>query len=55
MVTFCFTHLKKMECPYCKYSFSDEITEDQEDYLIETNLSCPECNSFVMVYHPKEK
>jgi len=38
---FCFTHLKKMECPYCKYSFSDEITEDQEDYLIET-LDIPE-------------
>ena len=25
-----------MECPYCKYSFSDEMTEEQEEYLLET-------------------
>ena len=38
---FCFTHLKKMECPYCKYSFSDEMTEEQEEYLLE-NLEIPD-------------
>ena len=38
---FCFTHLKKMECPYCKYSFSDEMTEEQEEYLLE-NLDIPD-------------
>ena len=38
---FCFTHLKKMECPYCKYSFSDEMTEEQEEYFLET-LELPE-------------
>ena len=35
-----------------------DINEDSslsEDYLIETNLSCPKCNAFVVVYHPKEK
>lgn len=37
---FCFTHLKKMECPYCKYSFSDEMTEEQEEYFME-NLVVP--------------
>ena len=25
-----------MECPYCKYSFSDEMMEEQEEYLLET-------------------
>lgn len=38
---FCFIHLKKMECPYCKYSFSDEMTEEQEEYFLE-NLEVPE-------------
>lgn len=38
---FCFTHLKKTECPYCKYSFSDEITEEHEEYLLE-NLDIPD-------------
>ncbi len=38
---FCFTHLKKMECPYCKYSFSDEMTEEQEEYFLES-LEVPE-------------
>ena len=37
----CFTHLKKMECPYCKYSFSDEMTEEQEEYFME-NLVVPD-------------
>lgn len=38
---FCFIHLKKMECPYCKYSFSDEMTEEQEEYLLQ-NLEIPD-------------
>lgn len=38
---FCFTNLKKTECPYCKYSFSDEMTEEQEEYFLET-LELPE-------------
>jgi hypothetical protein len=30
-----------MECPYCKYSFSDEMTEEQEEHFLE-NLEIPE-------------
>ena len=26
-----------------------------EDHTIVTNLSCPKCESFVLVYHSKEK
>jgi hypothetical protein len=33
---FCFNNLKKSECPYCKYSYSDEITEENEEYFYET-------------------
>ena len=29
--------------------------EDNEDYNIVTNLSCPNCYSYVEVYHPSEK
>ena len=38
---FCFLNLKKPECPYCKYSFSDEMSEEQEEYFLET-LEVPE-------------
>jgi len=31
----------------------DDTTGD--DHTIVTNLSCPECESFVLVYHSKEK
>ena len=33
---FCFTKIKKQECPYCKYSFSEEMTEEEEQEFIET-------------------
>jgi len=33
----------------------DEDSSLSEDYLIETNLSCPECNALVIVYHAKNK
>ena len=32
---FCFKNLKKTECPFCKYSFSDEVPEEREDELYE--------------------
>jgi hypothetical protein len=41
MCKFCFVSLKKPECPYCKYSFSDELTEKEEEDIIE-NLNIPD-------------
>lgn len=41
MCKFCFEKLKKLECPYCKHSFSEEITEEEEQYLTE-NLEIPD-------------
>lgn len=30
-----------------------DVEDEDSDYSIETNLSCPKCDSFVLVYHPK--
>ena len=46
-----------MNCWHCKHELiwgGDHDIEDDEEYLMVTNLSCPECNSFVEVYLPKE-
>ena len=32
-----------------------DIDHEDEEYTMETNLSCPKCNSFVVVYLPKDK
>ncbi len=44
-----------MKCWLCKTKLiwgGDHDIEDNEDYKVETNLSCPECKSLVIVYHP---
>ena len=46
-----------MNCWHCKHELiwgGDHDIEGDEEYLMVTNLSCPECNSFVEVYLPKE-
>ena len=32
----------------------DHDCEEDEDFLIVSNLSCPNCGTFVLVYTPKE-
>ena len=47
-----------MNCWHCRTELiwgGDHDCEDNEEYIMETNLSCPKCNSFVMVYLPKEE
>tara|TARA_R110000744_G_C19280534_1_gene553534 strand:+ start:948 stop:1229 length:282 start_codon:yes stop_codon:yes gene_type:complete len=46
-----------MNCWHCetKLIWGGDHDLESEEYLIETNLSCPKCNSFVLVYYPKEK
>ena len=46
-----------MNCWLCNAKLTwggDHDLEDNEDYHIITNLTCPSCNSYVEVYHPKE-
>jgi len=47
-----------MNCWHCGTELiwgGDHDMEDDEDYSIVTNLSCPECHSFVEVYYPSER
>ena len=42
-----------MDCYHCKTELiwgGDHDCEDDEDYAIVTNLSCPKCQSLVIVY-----
>ena len=48
-----------MNCWHCNTELiwgGDHDTEDEnEDYGMVTNLSCPKCKSYVEVFLPKEK
>ena len=39
----------------CEVWGGDHDCEDDEEYSMVTNLSCPKCESFVLVYYPREK
>lgn len=46
-----------MDCWHCGTKLiwgADHDIEDHEDHDMVTNLSCPKCNSFVLVYHSSE-
>ena len=48
-----------MKCWHCNkeliWGGDHDIEEENEEYCIVTNLSCPNCRSFVEVYYPKEQ
>jgi len=48
-----------MNCWHCKteliWGGDHDIEEEDENYAMVTNLSCPACKSIVDVYLPKEK
>ena len=48
-----------MNCWHCNTELiwgGDHDIEDEDDaYVIVTNLSCPKCHSLVEVYYPSEK
>ena len=48
-----------MKCWHCGYTLiwggDHDIEEENKSFSMLTNLSCPECGSFVEVYLPKEK
>ena len=47
-----------MNCWHCNtkliWGGDQDIDEEDEQYRIVSNLSCPNCDSFVEVYLPKE-
>jgi len=48
-----------MNCWHCNseliWGGDHDISDENEEYVIVTNLSCPKCKSFVEVYYPKEE
>ena len=48
-----------MNCWHCKtvliWGGDHDISEEDSEYVMETNLSCPECGSFVLVFYPREQ
>ena len=48
-----------MKCYNCAeeliWGGDHDIDDDDNDYIIVSNLTCPNCKSYVEVYHPKEK
>tara|TARA_R110002020_G_scaffold155929_3_gene337368 strand:+ start:1212 stop:1385 length:174 start_codon:yes stop_codon:yes gene_type:complete len=47
-----------MNCWHCNseliWGGDDDIDEEDTEYMMVTNLSCPKCDSCVLVYLPKE-
>ena len=46
-----------MKCYLCDANLiwgGDHEVEDNEDWCIEANLSCPKCGALVLVYHPND-
>ena len=48
-----------MNCWHCGteliWGGDHDIDHEDEDYCMETNLSCPNCGAFHMVYLPKDR
>ena len=47
-----------MNCWHCKHELiwgGDHDCEDYEDHSMVTNLTCPTCDSFVLVYYPRKE
>ena len=47
-----------MKCYVCDtdliWGGDHDIEDENEDYIMETNLSCPKCNSAGIIYLPKD-
>tara|TARA_R100000664_G_scaffold33680_1_gene51533 strand:+ start:675 stop:833 length:159 start_codon:yes stop_codon:yes gene_type:complete len=47
-----------MNCWHCNNDLiwgGDHDAEEEDDHIMITNLSCPNCKSFVLVYLPREE
>jgi len=48
-----------VKCWHCRseviWSGDHDIGEEDEEYDMMTELSCPKCNSIIVVYYPKEE
>ena len=50
--------IRKMKCWHCNTTLTwgndHDISEEDSEYQMVTNLSCPKCLSIVDIYYPKE-
>jgi hypothetical protein len=48
-----------MNCWFCDteliWGGDHDIERDDDDWCMVTNLSCPKCQAFVLVYSPKKR
>jgi hypothetical protein len=47
--------VSNLKCFACESNLiwgGDHDIDDDEDYFIVSNLSCPECKTFYLMYHP---
>jgi len=48
-----------VNCWHCKteliWGGDHDVDEEESDYLIVSNLTCPQCGTYVEVYLPKDK
>ncbi len=48
-----------MECWHCStkliWGGDHDIDDEESEYMIETNLTCPRCRAFVIVLLPREQ
>ena len=48
-----------MDCWHCGtqliWGGDHDIEDENDEYIMETNLSCPKCNSSLINYLPKDK
>jgi len=47
-----------MNCWHCQTKLiwgGDHDADDEDEWLMVTNLSCPKCECFVLIYLPEEK
>ena len=46
-----------MNCWHCKteliWGGDQDVSDENEEFSIVTNLHCPKCDSFIKVYYPK--
>lgn len=48
-----------MKCYHCAteliWGGDHDCSEDMDDYIVETNLSCPNCGCLTIVYFPRDE
>jgi|TARA_R100001509_G_C4737405_1_gene172016 hypothetical protein len=51
-------NIRSMDCWHCGTNLiwggDHDVDDEESDFLIVSNLTCPNCGTYVEVYYPKE-